>query len=82
MLWCRLSAGTSRLRYTAADLDGQIVGSIRVVGLLSRLFGYAMADALQGARLNDPDAWVVPATRDGAAMLRALHILLPGGGFV
>jgi len=52
------------------------------VSILSRLLGYPTLQERAGARLNDRDPWVVPATRDAAAMLRALPTLLPGGGFV
>ena len=52
------------------------------VSLLSRLFGYASRDEADGARLADPHPWVVPPSRDAGAMLRALPILLPRGGFV
>jgi hypothetical protein len=50
--------------------------------MLSRLLGYATRSEMDGARLDDRQPWVVPATRNGAAFLRALPSLLPEGGFV
>ena len=52
------------------------------MSMLSRLLGYASRSEMEGARLEDRQPWVVPATKDGAVFLRALPSLLPEGGFV
>ena len=52
------------------------------MGFLSRLLGYATAEEMAGARLEGGHVWRVPGTRDGAAVLRALPVLVAAGGFV
>jgi hypothetical protein len=52
------------------------------LNLLSRLFGYATREEAAGARLDDAEPWIVPPTRDAAAVLRSLPILFPAGAVV
>lgn len=46
---------------------------------LSRLFGGARPEDLQGARLDDPNPHIVHRPADPAVFLRALPVLLPAG---
>ena len=52
------------------------------MSLLSRLLRYATKEEAAGARMSGSKAWVVPPTRNCAAMVRALPILFPDGGLV
>jgi len=52
------------------------------VSILSRLWGHGSRDRTTGVRLEDRNAWEVPAPRQASALFRALPILLPSGGFV
>jgi hypothetical protein len=52
------------------------------LSLLSRLFGVATKEEAAGSRLDDTEPWIVPPTRDAAAVLRSLPILFPAGAVV
>ena len=52
------------------------------MSLFSWLLNYSTREEMAGVRLDDTRPWIVPATRDAAAWLRALPTLLPVGGFV
>jgi len=52
------------------------------MSFLSRLLGYAAKQEAAGARLEQGERWVVPPTRDAAAVLRSLPILFPADAFV
>ena len=52
------------------------------MSLLSRLLGYASKEEAVGVRLNDSQAWIVPAAPDAATVLRSLPALFPSQAFM
>jgi hypothetical protein len=51
------------------------------MGILSRLFGWVPAADRVGIRLEEPDSWEMPGTKDVERFLRALPLLTPAGAF-